>query len=381
MLGLSFASPWLRRTWPSLAGRRPRIGVQHLLGPGRDTASLQRVLDSVGDSLDVAFDLHHGHGEIVLLDEDLASRLSIQQIDAFKEERPLVTLPGQLDSPLRVDAKQHAEQVRQALAQQLAGMSLVRQRRSLSRSSLWPWRGHGTVDTGTRVSDDGSTPALRRLPLSEAPRSSSALRGTPTSLPGHPAASTGAGPAVFAVPAVDPRQWYVMVAALRHGRHDRGARPMTIGYGAGAGLFFDFQSGRVHCDVLALQYLRLRRELPLVARSAAAGSPGADAVWRSVDAVLWDLGLASGAMPLWGSTGNSAHQLLRARDRGEIACQTRTPSHLDAARWLCRGPCTPSELRRRVGLSEPDLRRFLQAVLFLDLAHWVTVDTPVEAQP
>lgn len=405
MLGLSFSSPWLRRTWPRLAWRRPRIGVQHLLGPGRDTASLQSVLDSVGDSLDVAFELHHGHGDIVLLDEDLVSRLSIQQIEAFKEERPLVTLPGQLDSPLRVDAKQHVERVRQALVQQLAGVSLVRQRQVLSRRRLWPWRGDSTVATGTRPSDAESAPALRRLPsaqtslgysvqppwgasatppagaLAEAPRSSAAMREPPTRLPFHPGVSAGAVPEVFAVPAVDARQWYVMVAALRHGRHDRSARPMTIGYGAGAGLFFDFQSARVHCDVLALQYLRVRRELPLVARSAAAGAPGPDAVWRSVDAVLWDLGLASGAMPLWGSTGDSAHQLLQGKDKSEIACHTRMPSHLDAARCLCRGPCTPSELRRRVALSEPDLRRFLQAVLFLDLAHWVAVDRPVEARP
>jgi len=403
MLGLSFASPWLRRAWSSLSGRRPRIGVQHLLGPGRDTTSLQRVLDSVGDSLDVAFELHHGHGDIVLLDEDLVSRLSIQQIDAFKEERPLVTLPGQLDSPLRVDAKQHFEQVRQALVQQLAGMSLVRQRRRLSRSNFWRRRVHGASATDAAVCDDMSVPALRRMPLESRalghlghapwgrtvappgndldarPRASSGLHGPGVCAPHDPAVAAGSVPAVFAVPAIDPRQWYVMVAALRQGRQDRSARPMTIGYGAGAALFFDFQSGRVHCDVLALQYLRVRRELPLVARSAAAGAPGPDAVWRSVDAVLWDLGLASGAMPLWGSTGDSAHQLLQARDKSEIASHTRIPSHLDAARWLCRGACTPSELRRRVGLSEPDVRRFLQAVLFLDLAQWVTADTPAEA--
>ena len=54
----------------------------------------------------------------------------------------------------------------------------------------------------------------------------------------------------------------------------------------------------------------------------------------------------------------------------QIGRYSRLPRHMELARQLVAGPMTPSALRRNVRVSVADLRRFLQACLFLGLVHW-----------
>ncbi len=330
----------LPSAWRRAASPRQRIAVQHLVAPQRDLAAVQRVLNALGARLNVAFDLHHGRGDVVLLDGDLVSSLSLQQIDAFKEDRPLVTWPGALDAGSVFDADQANSNP--TLLQNWLQADLARQLGNLPQL-----RSPGDDSGRAQVAATLSRPGAGRQAIANDVDEHADDRNVER--------TKGAA-------------WQSLMQHLLQGRQDPSTAPLTLGYGPHARLFVEFQQREAHCEILALQHLRVSRDWPWRVPTA---TPPPGCIARDLDDLLWDLGSASGAMPLWRSAGDVAKQHLSCPNREAIARRSRTPSHLEAARRLHAAPATVAELRRCLGVPEAELRRFLQAALVLGLLRWV----------
>lgn len=338
----------LPSAWRRAASPRQCIAVQHLVAPQRDLVAVQRVLNALGARLNVVFDLHHGRGDVVLLDGDLVSRLSLQQIDAFAEDRPLVTWPGALDAGSVLDADQ--TDFHPALHQNWLQADLARQLGDLPQL-----QSPGGCD---------GVGARRGPVVAALPRPGAGVQAMAIEIREHTDGWT--------VERKEGAAWQSLMQQLLQGRQDPNTAPLTLGYGEDARLFVDFQQRQVRCETLALQHLRVSRERPWrMSGDTSAATPPPGCTARDLDDLLWDLGIASGAMPLWRGAGDAAKQHLSCPNREPIARRTRTPSHLEAARRLHAAPATLAELRRCLGVAEADLRRFLQAALVLGLLRWV----------
>lgn len=333
----------LREKLSGAVGRKRSITLQHLKLSDRDFNDLQTVLDKVGQQLGVGFKLQSHAGEIVLLALDYAARLPARYIDAFVHDRPVVSIAGlNGDVERLLTATERFERRQLMLLRQLKDIALVRR-----TSSQWNHAGWapGVLGGAERAS----------LPHSSF---ASAFNSSFD--------STLDADQLVADELDGPRQ--MLVQAVLRGKLDPSTPVLAASYGANANMLFHFGSELVTIDPLALQHLRVRRELPLPAPGA---KPQSDATARELTETIWDLGLASGCFALADEPANWWHTRLACTPMAPIGRYARTPRHVELARRLLAAPATPSELRRHARISLADLRRFIQACLFLRLLHWV----------
>lgn len=325
--------------WNALRARlqpvlhEPRhIALQHVMPSDSDLNSVQAVLDKVGEELDVQFELKATGGDIVLMDADLASRMSPQLVQAFAEERPLVTMRGlRRHDELLLSVTERFERRQRELLLQLREIPLVRRR-----------AGSGTQRAAPTVPQEGPSVAFES-------DFDSHLDGVEL---------------LAAEVAEGQRQ---LVQRVLDGLRSPRAAVLAASYGPGANLRFDFHSRLVTIDALALQHLRVRRDLPEAAPGAA---PQADAQVRELDETVWDLGLASGPYALLDEPHDWWHVTLAWTPGARIERYSRVPRYLELARCLQAAPLSPSELRRQARVGVADLRRFVQAALMLGLLQW-----------
>lgn len=330
-----------------LTGTRQRpVTVQHLMLAGSDQRSLQAALDAVGRRLAVQLVLQGDAGDIVLVDADLSDRISPQLVSALVEERPVLLLSSLQRSYLaRLPAAQQQERREQELERQLLALPLVRRRSGQPDAPHWrtsalhavPGRASTAAAQAGAVDDDfdsgfDSVIDAQQLAAEDLQADQSAL-----------------------------------LAQVLRGLLDPSTPPVAASYGPGANLTFDFGTGLVCVDPLALQHLRVRREVPLPAPGVV---PHSESMHHELQDVVWSLGLASGHLALMGAPAHWWHTPLQCTGLQRIERYSRVPQHLDLARRLEAGPLTPSQLRRQARVSVADLRRFLQACLALQLLQW-----------
>lgn len=326
--------------WNALRARLQRmrrepshIALQPVLPSDADLAEVQALLDKVGEALAVQFELKSGEGDIVLMDAEIAARMSPQLVHAFAEERPLVTLTGLQLRPEEalMSPSERFERRQRELLVQLREIPLVRRRAS-------------------RVTPE----ATSTLPQAELASGFDSHFDSGFDTSALMAAEIGDG----------QRQ---VLRRVLEGLRTREAAVLCASYGPGANLRFNFHTRLVAIDTLALQHLRVRRELPQPAPGAATEP---QAPLRDLEETVWDLGLAAGPFPLLDEPADWWHQPLAWTHGARIEPYTRMPRYIEMARLLQREPLTPSALRRRARVSVADLRRFLQAALLLSLLHW-----------
>ncbi len=313
--------------------REPRhVALQHVLPSDSDLASVQAVLDRVGQALDLQLELSASGGDVVLMDADLAARMSPQLVQAFTESRPLVTLHGLSgDERLLMSAAERLERCQRELLVQLRELPIVRRRAGPAAGAAAT-----TVPQGHLASGWDS--------------------GFDSSLDNHELLASD----------IAEGQHQVLLRVLE-GLRSPEAAVLAASYGPGANMRFNFHTRLVAIDPLALQQLRVRRELPQPAPGA---EPERDAQIRDLDETLWDLGLAAGPHTLMDEPADWWRQPLQWNAGARIEPYSRVPRYIELARLLQQRPLTPSELRRRARVSVQDLRRFLQAALMVGLLSW-----------
>ncbi len=299
--------------------------VQHLGFESSDLDTLPAVLDEVGRELGVTLMLDGISGDVVLAERSFVARVAPQVLNAFLDDRPLVTVPGltSADADLRRRGREiHVE--------------LLRQLRELS-----------TLQPGAAV------PAPLAAAAGQAYDSQFDSRQHADRLIGSD---------------LDPDR-AELLNRVRRGLVDPNQPILEAGYGPKAALALDFTSGVAYVDELADQRLRLMRDLPYLARST---QPEAGCKQRELDLVVWDIAVAAGDFRLLHSPVNWWHTSLVAERELNVARFTMLPQHLEMARALAVRPASPAELRRRCRVGLNDLRGFLQACLFLGLVKWTT---------
>ncbi len=326
--------------WNALRSRLQRvrsegsvIALQPVLPSDADLAEVQALLDRVGEALAVRFVLKPHDGDIVLMDAELAARMAPQLVHAFAEERPLVTLhllQQRLDEAALSPGERLQRRQRELLAQ-LREIPLVRQRATHATPEATSTLPQPCVESGFDSHFDSGfdTTALMAAEIGDGQRQ--------------------------------------LLQRVVSGLQAREAAVLCASYGPGAHLRFNFHARLVAIDPLALQHLRVRRELPQPAPGAA---PAADAPLRDLEETVWHLGIAAGPFPLRDEPADWWHQPLAWTHGARIEPYTREPRCIELARLLQAGPATPSALRRQARVSVAELRRFLQATLLLSLVHW-----------
>lgn len=322
----------LRKRW-NPAGRAPHfITLQHLMPADADLVAVQAALDRVGEALAVQFELQESAGDILLMDAALASRMSPQALQSFTAARPLVTLVDERSrDELMLSAAQRLERRQRELLVQLREIPLVRRRARPGACAA--------ASTAQQASD------------SQAFDSAFDSRADGTDLLSAD---------------IDPAQHTLMQRVL-HGLRAAEAPLFTASYGPDAHLRFDFLHRTVRIDALALQHLRVQREVP---RPAPGVTPNSDAQVRELEEVVWDLGLACGPFALLDQPDDAWRTPLRWTRHAPIEQFTRVPRYIEMARLLQAAPMSPSELRRRARVGVLDMRRFLQAALMSQLLRW-----------
>ena len=309
------------------------LTLQHLGFNAAELARLPHILQGVGAQLGLELVLGGGVGEIVLMEGGFGDRVAPQVLHAFLEDRAVVTLsaPAGISGDVLTDEMEARAQQRQLL-EQLRGLL---QRRPVAM-----------------MLDTVQLPGAAELEASSGFDSKFDSRRD--------------AEALFA-PEVD-RDRHQLVTLMRKGLHDPGSAPLVVSYGDAATMRVDFSTQRVSLDTLALQHLRLARELPYITPR---NELAADALERDLDLVMWDLGLASRDFRLLNAPVDWWHSRLASPAHANVARYTRAPQELDMARMLQGAPISPADLRRKARVSLADLRGFLQACLFLGQAYWV----------
>lgn len=330
----------LRGRLAGSARARPRLRLQALGLSDRELKQLRPVVAQVGERLGVAMELDKEAGDIVVVDSGFAAHVSPHALRAYCESRPLVALdPRTADDEAATLGR--VEQRQQELLRQLRELPIVR------RSSAH----YGAAGWDPELLQDETAPAPP--PAAEDSGFDSGFD------------SRLQAPALAAPPLDTLRQR--VVTRLLAGLVDPSSPALALSYGPGACLWVDFDAGLVRFDPPALQQLRVRRELPTFAPGA---RPGEDATVVELEQAVWDIGLACGAHRLLEEPQDWWHTPLEAPRGASVQRYTRQPRHLALAQRLFAGPVTPSQLRREAQVSVPDLRRFLQASLFVGVAYW-----------
>lgn len=343
----------LRHRFAARAHNQPALRL-HTLGIAKsDWGLLRQVLAPVADSLGLQFTLDEHQGDLVLAEKFFAANMSPQALAAWAEDRPLVWVAlsalGRIEPG---DRQALIERNQRGLKTQLQALKLVQRLSSRWQSSGWE-----------HSDDDSAAPSVPdAAPLSE-----------PDTLEVDP-------------PPLDAARLRLVVHLLR-GMNDPAQEPLSASYGPGADLHVDFAMRLVKLDPMAQQFLRLRRTLP---KPQPVATPGDDATVRELDETVWDIGIACGSFRLLGAAPDWWAQPLTASVSGGEAASmaleidirrfTRLPRYLDLARRVLEAPqrtITPAELQRQTGVTALEMRRFLQASLFLGLVHWVWPERPL----
>ena len=323
------------------------VRLQHVGLAEAHLRLLQELLDDVGEQLDVALEVRSDDGQIVLMEAELAARLSPQLLHAYTDDRPLVTvprLPG-AGQPVPGDTELLAH-CRRELLRQLGRLTLVLDGAARARAANDSRNGHylNTVPQ----------------PLS---RTESAFDSD---------FDSRVDSEQLLAEEIERDQLQVLRAVL-HGMDNPAAPALCASYGPEASMRFDFRARLVTIDPLALQHLRVRRELPQPAPGA---RPQTDYSLRDLDQTVWDLGLASGPFVLLDQPLDWWHRPLHRVLPARVERYSQVPKHLDMGRLLLAGPQTPSALRRQARVSVDDVRRFVQACLLLRLVQWASDGSP-----
>ena len=309
------------------------LTLQHLGFNAAELARLPHILQGVGAQLGLELVLGGGVGEIVLMEGGFGDRVAPQVLHAFLEDREVVTLSATVGSSGDAPTIEQQEQRQQRqLLDQLRGLL---QRRPVSSMLA----------------------SVQPAALAQAEASS----GFDSKFDSRMDAE-----ALFA-PEVD-RDRHQLVTLMRKGMRDPGSAPLLVSYGAAATMHIDFSTQRVRLDGLAMQHLRVARDLPYITPRR---EPPADVLERDLDLVMWDLGLASRDFRLLNAPLDWWHSRLASPANANVGRYTRAPQELDMARMLQAAPMSPADLRRKARVSLADLRGFLQACLFLGQAYWV----------
>jgi hypothetical protein len=319
---------WWQRVRQTLRrDARPLVGLQSVGVAERDQRELRARLDELGQALGLRFELGRSDASVVVLCVDYAGRAPAPIVKAQIGGRPAL-LFERAEPP----EAQRTELLRQLmqLPQLAEHMARLAPPTTLAAASTLP-AAEAAVSAPFDLDFDS------RLQADQ-------LQGM------NPSAAERA-----------------LVAHVLRGLHDEGTEVLQAQYGPQAALRMDFAARLVSLDPLALQGLRVRRELP----RPGDGSPLTDqAVVHDLDEVVWHLGIACGRYVLLNQPQDHWHAPLSALAAERIERYSRQPRHLDLMRLLQRGPVTPSVLRRQVRIGVADLRCFLQACLFLDLIRW-----------
>ena len=312
---------------------RGTMAVQHLGFTADQMDWLGAVVRAVSRRIDLALELDGLGGHVVLIAEEFADRVAPQVLQAFLEDRPVVTLEGPGHSANLQQAAGNVEVTANGVLEQLASVAGKGGRRSLPHA-MFNWAASPAPEAAHAGFDSSFDSRLNAAQLD--------------------------------APELDPERAR-LIARLRQGMLDPGAPGLSVSYGPEASMRFDFATGVVTVDELALQRLRVMRELP---RQVQDQEPLDGAAGRDLDLVMWDLGVACGAFRLLDSPQDWWHASLVSPSAVRVQRYTRNPRHLDMARKLVASPVSPAQLRRlaRVGLGE--LRGFLQACLYLGLTYW-----------
>ena len=331
---LNWCAALLKQWVPARA--LPALSLQPLGLSERELRALRPLLDNLERQLGLRISLGDADSELVLMNVDYAGRLPKAIVKARVGDRPalLVEVPG-----LEAVGTGWQDQ-QQDLLRQLCAVPLVREK-ATGRPDLM------TAETQARTDLGGD--AAGSLGTSFNSDFDSELQVD--QLQGD-------------VPTAAQR---ALVAHVLQGLHDESTAALVASYGDGAALRMDFTSRLVALDPQALQGLRVRRELPFQADGATLGERAA---MHELDEVVWHLGIACGRFMLLDQPADHWHTALVGVAASHIERYSRQPRHLELARLLMAGPISPSALRRQVRISVPDLRRFLQACLFLGLVRW-----------
>lgn len=289
----------------------PGVTLQHHLLSNRDLGSVRAALDRVGEELALNFELVDQAGEILLVDGDLAARASPHLLRELAAQRPVITISDlHRGDDLTLSTLELFERRQRDLRAQLEALPLVRDRLGLGRDGA----GQAPVNADR---DAAASQALLR--------------------------------------------------AVWRGVVDRKLPALTASYGADANLRLDFRSRLATIDPLALQQLRLQRELPHWAPNV---RPQPNFTVLELDLTVWDLGMAAGLVDLLEAPDDWWHVPLLSSPAACIRRYSGAPRHLELERRLRAGPQTPCELHRQAQIGVAELRGFLQACLLLRLVLW-----------
>lgn len=318
----------LRALLPGSAVARRPLVVQHLGFESTQLDTLPAVLDDVGRELGLEIRLDGLAGDVVLAEQRFLTQVPPQALQAFLEERPMVTVA--LSAAAEGDARRLALQLHAEVVRQL------------------------------RLLTDAVVAGGRHIPLEQQ-----------STLPPNSGFDSNFDSRqhveLLAEAELDPDRAQLL-NRLRRGLVDPTQPVLTAGYGPQAILAVDFSTGMALIDELADQHLRVTRDMPYLAPRS---SPGPLAKQRDLDLVVWDIAVAAGGFRLLHSPVTWWHAPLIARPHLNVARFTSLPRHLELARCLAVAPISPAELRRRCRVSLTELRGFLQACLFLGLVYWV----------
>jgi hypothetical protein len=288
---------------------------------------LQPVCTRLGESLAVQLELDSRQGDLVLAERSFVRSTPPQRLAQIVDARPLLTCDLTAPADRMISAMVLLERRQHALLQQLRDLPLVRSRSPQFGPSGWS------------------------QPLPEP-------GGWPCGF--NDAATSREAPAMSA-------EQQRLVTWLLRGLIDPSMPVLTLSYGQDALMRIDFAQAYALVDPLAQQALRVRRERPEVGLQ---GTPGADAIERDVDELVWDLGIAFGSLRLLEQPADWWHTPLSTCADPSVQRFTRLPRHLDLAAVLFSARVSPAELQQRTGHSVADMRPFLQACLFLGLVWW-----------
>lgn len=328
------APPWrgLLALWPRRpVARRPQL---RLAAPGLAPATaavLQQQLGEIGRQIGLELQLVAGReAELVLLDLDYASTADPAEVAQHCSGRPRLLIEAETFAATPERAQQQ-----QALLRQLCALPLLRQR------------------LGLRPEAGPASP-----PADDAPSSLGEVF------------DSGFDPLLVPDPLQSERPALAHKALIGHflrGLADAETPPLAASYGAHAGLRVDFAARSGLLDPLALQGLRVRRELPQLVAEVRLCDAASE---LGLEELAWHLGVASARYPLLGQPDDPWNAPLQASALDRLETHSRQPRHLELARLLQAGPLPPVLLRRQVRVSVPELRSFLQPCLFLGLLRW-----------
>lgn len=318
------------RLLPQRAARlgRARLRLQTVGLDDAQMRQLKPLCTRVGETLDLDVEVDTRQGDIVLAERAFARHTPPQQLARLVDARPLITCDLGASEALAVGALGVFERRQRELLAQLRELPMVRGLSPQFGASGW----------------DPEVVSASFLPS------------------GFDSSALG-----LDAPPLGPVQ-EMLVTWLLRGLMDTTMKPLSAAYGPGAVIRVDFAQGFALVDPGAQQALRVRRELPDLVVDGLV--PGADAIGRELQELVWDIGIAAGQSRLLDQPVDWWHTPLATCADPEVQRFTRLPRYLELASILFRSRVTPAELQRRTGHAVAEMRPFLQACLFLGLAWW-----------